>query len=166
MLSKVEWFFKYLFIHCGFTLPTLLWFRFKVQEFKQKGSSTVLNQVNWTESFNCVRNQAGGTWGEDVLEQHYKVKLCDDGRLYEHRCYAEGSRCIKYILQTLRCFYEGFEDRVTLSVILMLVTFLSLGLLTLGQLFTCSLKHEAEATEIWTRGSWGFFVLSINKHCI
>ena len=48
----------------------------------------------------------------------------------------------------LRCFYEGFEDRVTLSVILMLVTFLSLGLLTLGQLFTCSLKHEAEATEI------------------
>ena len=108
MLSKVEWFFKYLFIHCGFTLPTLLWFRFKVQEFKQKGSSTVLNQVNWTESFNCVRNQAGGTWGEDVLEQHYKVKLCDDGRWYEHRCYAEGSRCIKYILQTLKMFLWRF----------------------------------------------------------
>ena len=47
-----------------------------------------------------------------------------------------------------KSFPEGFEDRVNLSVTVMIVTLVLLGVLTLGQILTCSLKQETEATEI------------------
>ena len=70
---------------------------------KKVRSVLSLIKVNWTESFNCVRNQPGGTWGEDALEQHYKVKLCDDWRWEEDGLFwGQGSRFIKYIIQALQ----------------------------------------------------------------
>ena len=85
---------------------------------KKVRSLLSLTKVNWTESFNCVCNhQAGGTWSEDVLEQHYKVKLCDDWRWDEYMEYGGyWERRIKYILQTLHNKTKYFRLRLSNEV--------------------------------------------------